>query len=188
MEQLSNYQHETSEKEWVFYKETDRFLREKFAETDRKMQETDKRMKKLQELIGSWDNNHGSFAEEYFFNSFEKGEQNFFGENFDQIRKKIKPKTTSLEDEYDIVMYNGTSVAIVEVKFKAHKNDIPKVLNKAKTFRILCPGYKDYKIYLGFASMSFYEELEQECIDEGIAVIKQVGENVVINDAHLKVF
>jgi hypothetical protein len=36
--------------------------------------------------------------------------------------------------------------------------------------------------------MGFYPELEQECIKEGIAVIKQVGDTVVINDKHLKVF
>jgi hypothetical protein len=32
--------------------------------------------------------------------------------------------------------------------------------------------------------MAFYSELEQECINQGIAIIKQVGENVIINDAH----
>jgi len=30
--------------------------------------------------------------------------------------------------------------------------------------------------------------LEQECIDQGIAVIKQRGEAVIIYDKHLKVF
>ncbi|MCL2510837.1 MAG: hypothetical protein FWF09_02175, partial [Bacteroidales bacterium] len=62
------------------------------------------------------------------------------------------------------------------------------VLKKAETFRILFPNYKDFKIYLGLASMSFYSELEQECINEGIAVIKQVGDSVVINDTNVKVF
>jgi hypothetical protein len=38
------------------------------------------------------------------------------------------------------------------------------------------------------ASLSFYDDLEQECIDHGIAVIKQVGDTVVINDTNLKVF
>jgi hypothetical protein len=180
--------------------ENDRFIKEKFAESDRqrmenermlteKFAETDQRMKKLQELIGSWDNNHGSFAEEYFFNAFENGEQNFFGEEFDEIEKNLKPKKKKkIEDEYDIVMTNGSSVAIVEVKFKAHARDIDRIKNKAKTYRILCPDYKDYKIYLGFASLSFYPELEQECIAEGIAVIKQVGDKVIINDKHLRVF
>jgi len=36
--------------------------------------------------------------------------------------------------------------------------------------------------------MSFYDELEQECMNQGIAIIKQVGDTVVINDEHLKVF
>ena len=149
---------------------------------------SEKRLKKVEDLLGSWANNFGSFAEEYFFNSFENEQQNFFGEHFNEIRKKVKPKGKKLEDEYDIVMYNDSSVAIVEVKSKAHKNDVSQVLKKAETFRILCPDYSDYNIYLGLASLSFYEELEQECINQGIAIIKQVGETVVINDEHLKVF
>ncbi|MCL2434597.1 MAG: hypothetical protein FWD09_00480 [Lentimicrobiaceae bacterium] len=163
-------------------------MQEQMQETGLKMQETDRRMKELQKLMGSWSTNHGSFAEEYFFNAFENGKQDFFGEHFNKIRKKVKYVELNLEDEYDIVLYNDNSVAIIEVKYKAHENDIPSVLKKAETFRILCPSYKDFKIYLGFASMSFYEELEQECIKQGIAVIKQVGDTVVINDSHLRVF
>jgi len=36
--------------------------------------------------------------------------------------------------------------------------------------------------------MSFYPELEEECIEKGIAIIKQVGDTVVINDENLKVY
>jgi len=160
---------------------TDKILTEKFAETDKQMRE-------LQKTVGSWANNHGSFAEEYFFNSFENGKKEFFGEKFDKVAKHVTHFWQGLEDEYDIVLYNHASVALIEVKYKAHKNDIPIVLKKAETFRILFPNYKDAKIYLGLASMSFYPELEQECINQGIAVIKQVGDTVVINDKHLKVF
>jgi hypothetical protein len=145
-------------------------------------------MKKLEETTGSWANNHGSFAEEYFFNSFENGKQNFFGEKFDNISKDLYHATQNLKDEYDIVLYNHVSVALIEVKFKAHINDVPTVLNKANTFRLFFPYYKDFKIYLGLASLSFNPKLEQECIKQGIAVIKQVGDTVVVNDAHLKVF
>ena len=179
--------------------ETDRILSEKFAETRQLFQESkekaeknwenyERRMKKMEEQMGSWSNNHGSFAEEYFFNSFEYGQQNFFGEKFDEIRKHVHHVTQKLEDEYDIVLYNHTSVAIIEVKYKAHENDVKKTLKKAATFRILCPDYKDFKIYLGMASMSFYPEIEQLCAKEGIATIKQVDDTVVIQDEHLKVF
>ena len=142
----------------------------------------------LHKTVGGWANSHGSFAEEYFFNSFEKGEQNFFGKKFDEIEKNVKNNWNGLRDEYDIVLYNDNAIAIIEVKYKAHINDIPAVLKKAETYRILFPNYKDFKIYLGLASMAFYPELEQKCINEGIAVIKQVGDKVVINDKHLKVF
>jgi len=200
----------TFESVWAALQETDRMIKESQVKFDKRMAESradyeksradyekrmakyedeyQKRMAKMEENMGNWSNNHGSFAEEYFFNSFENEQQNFFGEHFNDIKKNVKPSWKNLEDEYDIVMYNDSYVAIVEAKFKAHENDIPKVLKKAETFRILCPDYKDYKIYLGLASLNFYPEVEQECIDHGIAVIKQVGDNVVINDAHLKVF
>ena len=190
---------ETSQMQKESSADFDRRMKESSADFDRRMKESeqarekssadfDRRMKKLEELTGSWANNHGSFAEEYFFNSFENGKQNFFGEKFDEIEKNLKYRYQGLKDEYDIVLFNHTSVAIIEVKYTAHKNDIPKVLKKAETFRILFPNYKDFKIYLGLASMSFNSELEQECTEQGIAIIKQVGDTVVINDAHLKVF
>jgi len=168
--------------------EFDRRLKENAAEFDRKNAAYEKRMKRMDEEMGKWTNNQGCFAEEYFYNSFDYGRQNFFGEEFDSIEKNLKPKTKNLKDEYDIVLYNHTSVAIIETKYKAHENDVPEVLRKAETFRILCPDYKDFKVYLGLASMAFYPELEQKCKEEGIAIIKQVGETVVIDDGHLKVF
>jgi hypothetical protein len=41
---------------------------------------------------------------------------------------------------------------------------------------------------LGLATMVFFPELEQECINQDIAIVKQVGYTVVIYDEHLKVF
>ncbi|MDR2232455.1 MAG: hypothetical protein LBE56_04945 [Tannerella sp.] len=143
---------------------------------------------KLHETVGSVTYNNGSFAEEYFFNAFENGKRDFFGEKFDEIRKNVEGFYGGIEDEYDILLINGKSVGIVEVKYKAHENDIPKVLKKVETFRYLFPNFESCKVYLGLASMSFYPKLEQECIKEGIAVIKQVGDKVVIYDDHLKVF
>jgi len=172
--------------------EFDRRLKEDAAEFDRKRKEEnaayEKRMKRMDEEMGRWTNNQGCFAEEYFYNSFDYGRQNFFGEEFDSISKNLKPKIKNLEDEYDIVLFNHTSVAIIETKYKAHINDVLNVLKKAETFRILCPDFKDFRIYLGLASMAFYPELEEKCKEEGIVIIKQVGETVVIDDGHMKVF
>ncbi|MCL2289286.1 MAG: hypothetical protein FWC34_01070 [Bacteroidetes bacterium] len=171
MNSLSNVSHATPESVWAI------------------LQENAIQIKELQKLTGSWANNHGFFAEEYFINSFKKGQKNFFGENFDEMIEHVKgiPKK-GFEDEYDILLINGKSVGIVEIKFKAHVNDVPTILRKAQTFRVNFPEYKNHQIYLGLATMTFYQELEQECINRGIVVIKQVGDTVIINDAHLKIF
>ena len=191
MVNISNLPPATPESVWALLQENAQLIKEvaqSQKKTDKQMQETDRRMKELQKTVGGITNNQGSFAEEYFFNSFESGKKNFFGENFDKIKKHLTHFWQGLEDEYDIVLYNHTSVAIIEVKYKAHINDIPTVLKKAETFRILFPNYKDFKIYLGLSSMSFYPQLEQECIAQGIAIIKQVGNTVVINYTNLKAF
>jgi len=148
----------------------------------------ERRMKNLEKRYGSQSDNLGAFAEEYFFNSFEDGKKNFFGEEFDDIERNVKGLKQIVKDEYDNVMLNGTSVAIIETKFKAHVNDLPKVIKKAETLRINYPDFANHRIYLGLASMSFYDELEDECKKAGIAIVKQIGEKVVIADEHLKVF
>ena len=91
--------------------ETERILNEKFAEvaaqqaatdrqikaTDRKIEKTERQMKATDKKIasvtaqlGGMGNSHGSFAEEYFFNAFEDGETDFFGEKFDEISENLK--------------------------------------------------------------------------------------------------
>ena len=200
MKSKKNVEPVTPESVWALVRElavkqeaNERFLTERQAETDRliketglQMKETDRQMKKVFQKMGSWDYNHGCFAEEYFFNSFENGKNNFFGENFDKIMKNKGGVET--DDEYDILLINGQAVGIVETKFKAHVNDIPKVLKKANTFRLNFPKYENHKVYLGLASMAFYPKLEEECVKQGIAIIKQVGDSVIINDKHLKAF
>jgi hypothetical protein len=154
--------------------------------TTRQVEKTTLEVEKVTGTLGSWANNQGSFAEEYFFNSFEYGKQNFFGEKFDRVTKNLKG--TETDDEYDLLLINGKSIGIVEVKYKAHENDLPKVLRKAETFRVNFPKYAKHQVYIGLASLAFYPELEKKCINQGIAIIKQVGDSVVINDQHLKVF
>jgi len=198
METLHNMPTATPESVWAMFQESakrhediNRMLQElaqSQKETDRIVQDTARQVKEVSQTVGGMGNSQGAFAEEYFFNSFEKGQQNFFGEKFDEISKQLKSRKQELEDEYDIVLYNHSSIAIIEVKYKARASDIPKVLKKAETFKILYPYYQDFKIYLGLASMSFSPEIEEACIQHGIVIIKQVGETVVIRDEHLKVF
>ena len=170
--------------------ETDRLIRQSQATFEQEMrlsrEEFDRKSDALNKQIGGISNSNGLFAEEYFFNSFENGKQTFFGETFDAIKKNLKG--TETDDEFDVVMLNGHAVGIVEVKYKARENDIPKVLQKVNNFRLNFPKYNNHRVYLGYATLAFDKNIEQECINQGIAIIKQIGDTVVINDEHLKVF
>ena len=170
--------------------ETDRMLQESKAETDRQLRILTESIQKLNTDMGGMGNSNGDFAEEYFFNSFKNGRCTFFGEKFDEIKKNLhKGKSTDkFHDEYDIVLFNGKSAGIVEVKYKARIFHIDKIIDKVETFRVNFPKYANHQVYLGLASFVFQPVVEKECLKKGIAVIKQVGDTVVIRDKHLKVF
>ena len=166
------------------------------AEFDRKMEQSreeqakrsaalDAKLDRLTEQVTGVSKSNGLFAEDYFFSSFKKDEMNFFGEKFDKV---IRGKGTVVADEYDFVLINGKTAGIVEVKYKARKDDIGKAMKKVDTFRINFPEYRNHKIFLAIAALSINEALERECNQQGIAVIKQIGDKVIIYDKNLKTF
>ena len=166
-----------------------RKLEKSSAEFSERSAETARQIKELKDSIYGISKSNGLFAEEYFFNSFENGKHTFFGEKFDEMIPNLKTGLNeAIKDEYDIVLINGKYVGIIEVKYKGRLDDIPDVIKKAHSFRANYPKYQNHRIYLALATMIFNQRLEDGCKKEGIAIIKQVGDTVVINDEHLKVF
>ena len=92
------------------------------------------------------------------------------------------------QGEFDIILVNGKTIAIVEVKFRARKKHIDSVLKKIKPFRELFPEYRNHSVYLCLASMVFEDQTEEMCKEHGIAVVKQVGDTIEIYDENLKAF
>ena len=172
----------------------EREMAESRAKFDHDMAESrdefERRMKNLDEMIGGVSNSNGMFAEEFFFNAIDMGDKRLFGEHFDECYSLVKSynKEKRKKSEHDILLINGASVAIVEVKYKARKEDIQKIIDKLPNFRALYPQYKDHRIYLGLAAMSFEKGVEDKSVKEGIAIVKQVGDTVVVYDEKLKTF
>jgi len=157
--------------------------------TSRVVEETSRKVEETTRQIGGILNSNGEVAESYFVNSFKKYPY-FAGQNFQFVDSNVRrySKALNLKDEYDVVLYNGVTVAIIEVKYKVKKEDVEHALKKIETFKALFPQYKNFTFYLGLAGLHINATTEKEAIKQGIAVIKQVGENMIINDAHLKAF
>ena len=162
---------------------------EKLDRVAEQQAETDRLVKANALQINGISKNNGAAAEEYFYNALQHGNKKMFGEDFDDVFRGEKRKTIKgYEDEYDIMLFNGRAVCIVEVKYKADSNDVFQVLRKERTFRTNFPEHSDKKLYLALASMSFHKLTEKACKDNGIAIMKQAGDSVVIHDENLKVF
>jgi len=177
---------------WKLFRESaeiSKEVKQLSKENEQRFKETDKIIKNLSKQIGGISNSNGDVAESYFFNSFKKY-PHFAEQDFESVEGNVNKysKSLNLKGEYDLLLSNGTSVAIIEIKYKAKKEDVAEVVNKVENFKILFPQYKDYALYLGLAGLSVEKGAEKEAIKQGVGIIKQVGKNMVINDAHLKVF
>jgi hypothetical protein len=166
--------------------ETDRIVKEtavQMKETDRQMKETDRKLKELGIHVSGISNSNGKFAEELFYDSLEKS-KTFAGVHFDSISNEfggeIKiPSGTIVKDQFDIIMRNDKTIAIIEIKYKA-EIDYPKKMaeKKIKNFRLLFPYYAKYKIYLGLGSLSFSQRVIQEAKKYGVGLLKQCGNTI----------
>ena len=140
------------------------------AKTDEQLTEFTKGLNDLKKLFGSAQHNQGQINEEFICNSIIAQDKVLWGIYYDYVERNVKSRFGRTQGEYDCVAYNGDSIAIVEVKSKAHIKDIEKFPTMIRTFRILYPMYKDFKIYIGIASLHINNDVVQECQDNGYGI------------------
>ena len=158
-------------------------------EARKREKEIDKRYAYLEKLVGGIGNSNGEMAENFFFNAFRK-DKIFMNEKYDRIRRNYFSSADPYKGELDIVLFNGTSVAIIEVKYNAKKEniDIETLYKRVEWFREIEPAYKNHKIYLAVAAMSFKYGLATKLQKAGIVTIHPVGKKMVIYDENVKAF
>ncbi len=159
-------------------------LRRSQEKTDAQMAKTDARLEKVAKILGNIGISNGDFAEELFFNSL-YANPFLGGLRYESVERNVSNRRRHRDQgEYDIVMCNGDTVALIEVKYKAHSNDIAKLLkNEPQSFRKTFTEYRDYKFYLGLASTVTYDKLITEAREAGIFLLTQRGQHIeVVNE------
>ena len=169
------------------FADTDKKIKEMSAEADKRSAEADKRSadtdKKIKELtrnIGGVSESMGRAAEEMIYNSLEK-DMTFAGIDFYYIdrNKKRKIKSLNLEGEFDIVLTNGDTIAIIETKHQVRKRDVSKLATtQVDKFIKLFKEYENYNIVLGVGGVVFDSDAEQEAEENGVGVIKIINDKV----------
>ncbi|MCL1968586.1 MAG: hypothetical protein FWF65_03345 [Bacteroidetes bacterium] len=179
----------TLESVWAILEETAQLQKKTDQKLEQMYAESRREMKELNSQLGGIANSNGDMAEAYFYNSF-KAHKVFAGEQYDYIQKPTVLTNGKVEAEFDMILFNGKSAVIIEVKYRARPNniDIEDIIAQAKLFRIFYPERRDYKIYLGVAAMSFQDGLEKRLHSAGIATIRQIGKKMVVYDKEVKAF
>ena len=159
------------------FKEEQKAIQEAQQKTDEQLKETDRKLEKVSELLGGIGKNQGDVAEEFFFNSL-VDDPHLGGIHFDDISKNESKQRGKLQEEYDIVMTNGNAIGIVEVKYKAHENDLSKLERKMRNFKTLFPWFNDYKLYGAIASFHINDDAKKDALERGFFVLQRKGEVV----------
>jgi len=171
-------------------KETDiqiKELSDSQKETDIQLKETGRKLDKVAKMLGGIGDNQGDVAEDFFYNSFIK-DTRLGTLSFDDITKNMEKHRGKIQEEYDIFLTNGDSIAIVEVKYKAHLEDIKKLERKFNHFKKLFPIYKDYKLYGAMASFYFNQDTKDELLKQGYFIVERNGNLISTeNSEYLKV-
>jgi len=173
--------------------DTDARLDKRIAETDARLDkrfaETEKMVKELSRNIGGVSNSNGAFAEDFFYSSLSEKKQ-MGNIKFDAVEKNVRFSKKGVHGEFDAVMINGDSVALIEIKYKANAEHLQQLITqKPESFRKLFPEYKDYKFYLGLAGMSFdNEQVKTMAAEAGVAILEAHGDHAEIIAPNLKAY
>ena len=152
-------------------------LGELYGNLGQNQQESTRKLDKLGELYGNLGQNQGDVAEEFFFQSLIK--DTHLGKiHFDDVVKNMEKHRGKIQEEYDLVMTNGDAIAVVEVKYKAHTNDLDKLDRKMKNFKPLFPIYRAFKQYGAIAAFHINDEAKEEALRRGYFVLQRSGDLV----------
>jgi len=164
-------------------------LRESFKEIREAQKETDRLIKENSKQIGGMSKSNGAMAQEAIYNILEK-EKNFAGINFDVVKPTVPVmKGFDTVADVDVLMKNGDTLALIEVKYKVDKKDVNKLIfDTVKKFKENFTDFKDYKIILGIGGMSFDNDAIEEAEENGVGIIKVIGDKIEYHTENIKMY
>jgi hypothetical protein len=152
-------------------------------ETDKQIKETDKQINRVSKQIGELGNRLGEFVEYQVRPAVVR----LFQERGIDVHE-FHPGLSVTRDheglEIDLLVVNDTDAILVEVKSKLTQRDVDEHLQRLAKFKRLMPRFRDVKALGAVAAMVVPDKVASYAYRQGLFVLVQSGENVVIlNDA-----
>jgi len=149
-------------------KETEKLLSEKFQDTD----------KKLRKLEGLFTSQWGKLVEAMVQPAALKLFQDR-GIEVNRAMQRVVVRKGDLQKEFDIVLVNGDTVVVVEVKSTLKVEDVKYHIECLKRFYDYLPEYTGKKVFGAVAYISCDEKSDLFAFKNGLFVITLTGEDLI---------
>lgn len=176
------------------FQETEQFLKEQSQQTERLLKEqsqkTDQQIctvnQQLNDQLGKLGNRLGEFVEW----QVRPAAVRLFKERGIAVRELSADLSVQDGDEgieIDLLVVNGSEAIAIEVKSKLTKADVDEHSERLDKFKRLLPRYQNLKILGAVAAMVTPSEVARYAYRQGLFVIAQSGDDLVIlNDQKFK--
>jgi hypothetical protein len=144
---------------------------------EKAQEKTDKQIQALSRNIDGVNKSIGLEAEEFFYSSLKKN-PSIGNINFDYVYQNDIRNLKGETQEIDILLENGSSIGIVEVKNRVSQKSIDQLDKIMDRFDYFHPLHKDYKIIGAIAGKIFPKHLQEQTLSKGYSVIMQQGEHI----------
>jgi len=190
----------TLDEVWALFKETDRIIKENAQAAEKRSQELNRMFKEsaqeaekrsqrlekeLNKRIGELGDRLGDFAEGFVRPAVVK----LFKERGIEVHKVLRKieannPQLNLATEIDLLVINGDSCVLVEVKSNVSIDDVNDHLERMDKFKPLFPEYADKKAFGAMAGMVISDNVAKYAYRKGFFVIAQRGDlAVILNDS-----
>ncbi len=155
----------------------------KFRETDERIQAMERSVKELSRTFGSWHNRLGEFVEEMVrpavIRLFRQR-----GLEVHQVTRDLSAVNLQDEEgiEIDLLVTNATIAVAVECKSRLTVEDVQEHLSRLDKFKRLFPQYANYQLLGAVAAMVLPDEIARFAYRQGLLVLAQSGDGVLIRN------
>ena len=174
----------TAEDIWAILRELSESQTEtdkKFKETDQKFKETDLKFKEMSQSIGKLGNRLGDFIEDALRPAVVRLFQER-GIDVHEVHQNIRATRGDEGLEIDLLVVNSSEIVAVECKSNLSVDDINDHLERLAKLKRLLPSYADKQVFGAVAAMVIADNVAQYAYRQGLFLIGQNGEQLVIRN------
>jgi len=162
------------------FKETERLMRERDAETAQRFQETDRIVKNLSKNLGDLGNRLGEFVEHMVAPAVVRLFQ-AEGIEVHDVFQGFESKRNGEGIEIDLLVVNDGTLVVVECKSRLTREHVDEHLVRMEKFKRVLPLYKNHHALGAVAAMVMSDGVKNYAHSQGLYVLRQNGDTVEIS-------